>query len=623
MNRRDFLGSVTAELVASNVGNALNAFGTAERVDFMNPVEGGRTFSSLNEARRSSLMPGDVVLVRDLTELAASSVWAKILQRGKWQLKPYKLGTGSSGNLLIVNDPAKDAGPEAVPPIIDARIDLPGWYAIWVGVPMLDLHPRIPGIYGGVDVALDQDPAFMLVGPERGTRKGKIMGPSGVEVMCFWKCAKLDGRTARIRVPYGTYFSLPWGLVRGSISSFRLVKLSEKQAQAYHDDISDPFTKRVIVVNDGFSHYNEAGEPGKGIDARYAVQYRDSDVKMYFFQTPSTGVSSWPSHVTTILGDGVDEDTWKKLRRGDRRAHDYLRWAVDNHQEGYRVLSQICRKSNPDLHASLRMNLFFANGMFGPNERFINGPFWEQHPELRKPGGVQLDYAQPQVRQFAIDILMELATNYEVNGVSMDFTRWPPVADPSRHDSSVLTGFIKEVRHALDRVAQEKRRKLVLSAQVVDGYHADTNLVQQKIDLEAWLASRTLDFVCVQAWDHRQYLSWARRYHTPYYLIHDQDSFKTPGGYRDDPEWHQDDRPDEDPVPGEELEEQPHVGNSLDPTEYDAGFADRYKLDIDGVCLVNGGGNFARRLGHVDEFTDRVQRGERWGQKIVSAIEVG
>jgi hypothetical protein len=594
-----------------------------ERIDFMNPVPGGRTFGSIVEARCASLKPGDIVLIRDLSNIAASAAWSNNQRRGKWQLKLYKLGNGSSGKLLAVNDPAKDDGPAAVPPELKVKLDLPGWYAIWIGVPMMDFRPRLPGIYGGVDVALNEDPAFMLVGPERGTRKGNIMGPLGVEVMCYWKCAKLDGRSLRIRVPYGTYFSMPWGLVRGSVSSLQLVKLSEKQAKAYHEDISDPATKRVIVVNDGFSHYWSAAEPGKGIDARYVMQYRDSDVKMYFFQTPSTGVSSWPSHVTTILGDGVDDDTWKQLRRGDRRAHDYLRWAVDNHQEGYRVLSQLCRRSNPELHASLRMNLFFAGGQFGPSELFINGPFWRQHPELRKPGGVQLDYAQPRVRQFAIDIMMELATNYDVNGISMDFTRWPPVADPARHDANVLTSFIKEVRLALDRVAQEKRRKLTLSAQVVDGYHADMNLVQQKIDLEAWLASRTLDFVCVQAWEHREYLAWARRYHTPYYLIHDQDPFNTPGGWRHDPDWQQADRRDEDPEPGEELEKQPHVNSSLDPTEYDVGFKDRYALGIDGVCLVNGGGNFARRLGHVNEFADRVRTGETWGQKIVSSIEVG
>ena len=37
------------------------------------------------------------------------------------------------------------------------------------------------------------------------------------------------------------------------------------------------------------------------------------------------------------------------------------------------------------------------------------------------------------------------------------------------------------------------------------------------------------------------------------------------------------------------------------------------ELGIDGVCLVNNGGNFIRRLGHVEEMAERVKAGEAWG----------
>src|SRR5208337_1137160 len=121
--------------------------------------------------------------------------------------------------------------------------------------------------------------------------------------------------------------------------------------------------------------------------------------------------------------------------------------------------------------------------------------------------------------------------------------------------------------------------------------------------------SGALDFICVQAWDHRRYLSWARRYGIPYYLVQDNGSFKTAGA---DPDWQQEDRPDEDPTPGEEHQVQPHVDSTLDPTECDAGFLDRYQLGIDGVCVVNNffSGNFCRRLGHVQEMAERVKTGE-------------
>lgn len=637
VKRREFLwdlGAGLATLGLEATGQGSQA--TPKRSDFMTPAPRGRTFASIGDARRASLKPGDVVLVRDLDQIAPSSAWTRPRTRGKWQLRRYRLSDGQAGNLLVVNDPAKDNGPLAVPPEFEVKLDLPGWYAMWVGVPMIELRPILESTYGGVDVALDNDPGYMALGPERGTRHGKIMGPMNLEVNCYWKCAKLDGRTLRLRVPYGTYLSQPWGFVRGSMSSLRLVRLSHEQVKAYYDNLHDQTVKRVIAVTDGFGHYWGRGEPGKGVDVECVEQYRDTNVKMYFLQTPSTGVASWPSRVTALLGEGVTEEEWKFLRRGDRRAYEYVQWAVKNGQEGYRVLSRICRESGPELHASLRMNLFWQEGnsrsdplvptngkleSTPPWHAYFNGRFWHEHPELRKPGSAQLDYAQPRVRQFISDILVELATTYDLAGISMDFTRWPPVADPARHDFNVLTSFIKEVRQSLDTVAQSKGRKIALSAQVVDGYHAKATLAEQKIDLEAWLASRALDFICVQALDNAQYLAWAKRYHTPYYLINDGAPFTDAQYEALDPEYEKG-LLDHDPLPGEEFQEQPFVSNTPDPTEWDAGFLERYRLGIDGVCMVNAGGSFFRRAGHVEEMAERVKTKERWGQREGLRIEV-
>jgi len=629
MNRRTFLAGLTAGAGLAQIGREPHTLAKPQHGNYLCPWPDGRKFSSVGDARRSSMKPGDAVVVRDFTQIVPRSAGSLRLRRGEWHLRPYKVGQSQQGNLLMVNDMAGLEGPSAVPEDFSVLLDLPGWYALWIGVPMVNLSPRLAYIYGGVDVALDTDPAFVLIAPDRGTREGKIMGPMNVEVMCFWKCAKLDARSLRIRVPYGTYLSLPWGMVRGSISCLKLVSLSEEQVEGYERDISNPKTKRVIVVNDGFSAYWTAGEPGKGIDTRFVQQYRDSDVKMYFLQTPSTGVASWPSKVTALLGEGVTDKEWKLLRLGDRRAYEYFQWATKNRQEGFRVATDLCRRSNLECHASLRMNLFFRNEKEsgGPVEEYFNGPFWRQHPELRKPESVQLDYGQPQVREFIRDILMELATNYDVDGINLDFTRWPPIVDPTRDRFSLLTNFITDVRRHLDRVAANKGRNLALSAMVVDGYHARHNghpmsLADQKIDLEAWLASHNLDFICVEAWDHSKHLAVAQRYHTPYYAIQDQESIKTPDGYRDDPEWLSVGHPEHDPLPGEELLAQPPLQPTLDPSEYEKAFFTRYRMGVDGTCMVNSSGNFIRRLGHIEEMAERVRTGKVWGQNIGRRITI-
>jgi len=35
---------------------------------------------------------------------------------------------------------------------------------------------------------------------------------------------------------------------------------------------------------------------------------------------------------------------------------------------------------------------------------------------------------------------------------------------------------------------------------------------------------------------------------------------------------------------------------------------------------VNAGGNFVRRLGHIDEMASRVKSGQVWGQEIGPAL---
>ena len=582
----------------------------------------------------------------------------------------------------MVCDFAGDEGPAAVPPEFEVKLDLPGWYAIWLGTPLMR-HAADGG--GGIDVALRGEPGYTIIRPEAARFHGRWAHPFNCEYACYWKCAKLDGEMLRIRIPWGTYSAGVWGMVRGCLSSLRLVRLSDQQTRAYLDDVADPSTNRVMVINDGFSGYWDFAEPGKGIDADLAIAYRNTDVGKYLLQTPSTGVASWPSKATSLVGELVGKDEWKMLRRGDRRIYEYFQWAARNEQENFRVAADVLKGSSTELHASLRMNLFFGgDSAQGPVEKLLNGKFWFEHPEMRKPGAKGLDYAIPAVRSYIIGILMELASNYDVAGINMDFTRWPPIADPARHDTKVLTSFIKEVRSSLDRVQSHKGRKLALSAHLADECYTAGNLVAQKIDLDAWLATRALDFVSVEARPPQQkyYLSIAKRHGVPYYasqdwgakgMFPDEDpALWTPFvsdahdphrgeelvldeetksgrefgmgmdttddargfavGYEQPPAGSYEPQPagTHDPYPGDELvfskekEFDKLFGGGIDPTDYDRSFAVRYAQDIQGVCLTNRfmGERTVGRMGHVEEVKQRAVTGAIWGQESGSKITV-
>jgi hypothetical protein len=525
----------------------------------------------------------------------------------------------------MVCDFAGDEGPAAVPPEFEVRLDLPGWYAIWIGSPLMQ---RSADGGGGIDVALEGDPGFSLVGPEATRFRGRWAHPCNCEYLCYWRCAPLDRQTLRLRVPWGTYRASTWGLVRGSLSALRLLRLSDRQVQAYLEDLADPSTRRVVVINDGFSAYWDVAEPGKGLDAGLAMLYRGTDVGRYLLQTPSTGVASWPSQVASLIGEMVSQDEWQRLRQGDRRICEYVRWAVEHGQHSFRVAARVLEGSATELLASLRMNLFFGgDGPAGPFDKVANGRFWFAHPELRKPGSLQLDYGSAAVRSYAIAILVELASQPGVRGVNMDFTRWPPIADPARHDVGLLTGFVKDVRQALDGVEARTSRRLALSAHLADEFYTGGDLASQRIDLDAWLAAGVLDFVSVEARQPEKYLPIARLHGVPYFASQD---WGVKGMFPDeDPDlpFPADAAGLHDPYPGDEHVEQREYdrqfGTGVDPTDYDRGFAVRYAQGVDGVCLTNGPlWRAVGRMGHVEELAQRAATGAIWGQEPGPAMEV-
>ena len=125
--------------------------------------------------------------------------------------------------------------------------------------------------------------------------------------------------------------------------------------------------------------------------------------------------------------------------------------------------------------------------------------FYDRHPELRgtaRSGEAtpRLSHAYAETRRFAVDLLREVASTYDVDGVSLAYNRRPPLVeyeppvvggfkaelgldpfdlDPAdrrwlAYRAGVLTGFMQEVRAAMDSLAREQgRRRISVSAIVM------------------------------------------------------------------------------------------------------------------------------------------------------------
>ncbi len=122
------------------------------------------------------------------------------------------------------------------------------------------------------------------------------------------------------------------------------------------------------------------------------------------------------------------------------------------------------------------------------------------HPEyaIRRRDGVAetaLDYSHEAVRAHRLAILKELAENYDIDGVELDFTRWGKffARDEAPFKTAVMTEFVGQVRAVLDQAARRRgRAPLALGVQVLASPYL---CLLAGLDPRAWLEPDWLDYL--------------------------------------------------------------------------------------------------------------------------------
>ncbi|MCC7262948.1 MAG: family 10 glycosylhydrolase [Candidatus Latescibacteria bacterium] len=127
-------------------------------------------------------------------------------------------------------------------------------------------------------------------------------------------------------------------------------------------------------------------------------------------------------------------------------------------------------------------------------------PLKDEHPEWLLPGSWWKpglwNFAVPEVRQYKLAILREVAERYDLDGLNLDFGRHPPYL-PAGHQwehREALTDFVWQVRQMLQGVAETRRRPFLLAVRVADtvpGCHFDG------MDIETWVQRNLIDLIVI------------------------------------------------------------------------------------------------------------------------------
>jgi hypothetical protein len=97
----------------------------------------------------------------------------------------------------------------------------------------------------------------------------------------------------------------------------------------------------------------------------------------------------------------------------------------------------------------------------------IHSTFWKQHPEWRLSNGA-LDYERPEVRERQMQLIKEICSRYDVDGIELDYERFWLYFRPGReHEGArLMTAFVEEARTHTDAAAKRWKHPVKLAVRV-------------------------------------------------------------------------------------------------------------------------------------------------------------
>ncbi|MBI5396491.1 MAG: hypothetical protein HZA91_14445 [Verrucomicrobia bacterium] len=253
--------------------------------------------------------------------------------------------------------------------------------------------------------------------------------------------------------------------------AFALIVLFEPLAQAepYHK------TSEAAGYKCIFNHELLIISHNKTNSAQYIKSFieklKDTDVD---------AVMCCPGMWRTNLFPSDVDPTWKQYRpeqpMSKFRSYDYIMRYLHAGGDPVRDTLEACRKSGKDFFISYRMNdHHYVTDRDWPSHNAI----WREHPEYwlgdsdtspyTKKDNVRLfNYLLPPVRDYYFAILQELCTKYDVDGVELDFQRFPKFFPSDKLDEGarVMTAFVRRIKEMMDRIGRERGKSLKLCIRV-------------------------------------------------------------------------------------------------------------------------------------------------------------
>ena len=218
-----------------------------------------------------------------------------------------------------------------------------------------------------------------------------------------------------------------------------------------------------------------------------------------------------------------------------RRAN--MQVMLDAGTDPLREVIRLGHRHGKEVFASFRMNM--VQDSWRPN---FQTQWKRDHPDwclgVRKMAGLKddprsiywsaLDFEKPPVRDQRIAVIHDICSRHDVDGLELDFWRWPAFFRPTlegkpvqRRQVEIMNDFLRRVRKVMTDIESLRGRPLLLAVRVFDNEETSLRL---GLDARTWLDEGLIDILVVGGTytyyniETRKWVELARPHDIPVYV---------------------------------------------------------------------------------------------------------
>lgn len=365
------------------------------------------------------------IILKDFSKCEPNSAVSAVYAIGKWQLLDV------NGNKVLWADG------KSTLPSVTLPINRSGWHDIYVAT-VTEPEYFDDAEWKGIHVKLTSDKWFtQLSGGRTGLGKDQ---PACIDEF-FWKRADITGQDITVFAPHGRFFKSA-----GGVAYIKLVPVSMEQVEADKKTSEQKLKAMTKPSLGGMADYWSWVFVTKGITPDFTQrtinQHHAAGFDTIYFQINADGTVHYPSKVAQHYYWDSNEEP-----RGEGRVvadiiknHDTLKVACEQAKKNgmrFFVWFRATNEQHPDSNANEYSRTFRNMHIRGCDN---NPTRW---PSL----------VHPEVQEYKLRILKELVTDYNVDGVMVDFLRTMPVIG---YDEPVVAAYVKRYKVNPITVASER-----------------------------------------------------------------------------------------------------------------------------------------------------------------------